>query len=143
MDGRFLLLSTAVDPGLLISVMSPSLKQGCAALVSSHSAAGGSLGGLELIWTQPACIQDALGMQGRLRAGCKGGEAGNLISGGRWHRAYQAQACAEGRGGGMKQPWSLWSDVEPLHRSCAELLSEGKITCHTFRVSWRGASQHW
>lgn len=81
MDGRFLLLSTAVDPGLLISVMSPSLKQGCAALVSSHSAAGGSLGGLELIWTQPACIQDALGMQGRLRAGCKGGEAGNHIPG--------------------------------------------------------------
>jgi len=42
--------------------MRPSLEQGCGALIASHSAAGAhSLRGLELIWTQPACIWDGLG----------------------------------------------------------------------------------
>lgn len=86
--------------------------------------------------------------RGELRAGCKGREAGKHIPGRKVAQSISgllgyAQACAEGRGGGMKLSWSFQSVVEHLYRSCAELLSEGKINCHAFRVSWSGFSQHW
>lgn len=123
MDCRFLVLYHSVDPVLdwFVDLSDESISWAgmCCPGCFSHSCRTpftGSAGAhLDTASLYLGCTWHC---RGELRAGCKGREAGNHIAGRKVAQSISsllgcAQACAEGRGGGMRQSWSFWSDVEP------------------------------